>query len=136
MKKQNTTVVIIEGKNKTFLGVSRKYDHNSFGFAGGKCNRGESPIQCAFRELKEETGLSALALHRVDVREYLNQTVTPNTLDMVYCYLVSAYEGALHTNEYLLEQGEGVVKWVTVDELKAGAFGDYNIAILNKLYNL
>lgn len=136
MKKLKTTSVIVEGANRTFLGVSRKYDHNSFGFAGGKCEYGESPIQCAFRELKEETGLIAHALHLVDTRDYMNLTVEPNTLDTVYCYLVNSYEGSLYTNEYLIEQGEGILKWVTADELKAGAFGDYNEAILAKLYNL
>lgn len=136
MKKQITTAVIVEGRDGKFLGVSRKYDYNSWGFGGGKCNVGESPVQCAFRELKEETGLSAISLFCVDVRDYVNKTVEPNTLDEVHCFVVTSFHGNLHSEDYLIEHGEGMVKWVTVEELKAGAFGDYNVEILKKLYNL
>lgn len=136
MKEQNTTVIIVEGEEGMFLGVSRKTDHNSWGFGGGKCDEGEMPYDCAVRELEEETGLRATYIQLIDIRPYKNETVTPPTLDTVYCYVVMSCDGDLTPNEDLLERGEAPVKWVTPEELKAGVFGDYNESILKEFYNL
>lgn len=136
MKEQKTTVVIVKGKGNTFLGVSRKTDHNSWGFGGGKCDDGEAAYECAARELTEETGLVATSLKFMDVRAYVNKTVEPPTLDTVFCYLVDKYDGELLSNEELLARGEAPIKWVTPEELKAGVFGDYNEKILAEYYNL
>lgn len=136
MKEQVTTVVILEGENDQFLGVARKDNHNSWGFAGGKCENGEEPYACARRELAEETGVLATYMELRDIREYVNKTVNPPTLDTVYCYVVISCEGDITPNEELIARGEAPVKWVTPDELRAGVFGDYNEALLNKLYSL
>lgn len=131
MKKLKTTSVILPFANGLFLGVSRKYDHNDFGFAGGKCEEGESSIQCAVRETKEETGIEITSMNLIDIREYVNKTVEPHTLDTVYCYVVNECRVFnMMTPEELIEKGEGVTKGVTREELIAGSFGDYNEQIL------
>lgn len=132
MEPRKTTSVIIPLADGKFLGVSRKYDHNSFGFAGGKCEGDESSIRCAYRETLEETGFRIINMNLIDVREYLNRD--DNVLDMVYCFVVRLVQGYPHTNEELLERGEGIIKAITREELLAGAFGDYNVEIL-KVYD-
>lgn len=133
MKGQKTTTVIVRHANGKYLGVSRKYDHNSFGFAGGKCDDGEESARCAVRELEEETGLHATSMNLLDIREYVNKTVDPPTLDTVYCYRINTYKGELLSNEELIARGEGILKWVDKEELLKGAFGDYNEAIFTDL---
>lgn len=136
MQRLQTTSIIIRGDGEKFLGVSRKDNHEDFGLVGGKCEEGENPWMCAVRELEEETGLILNEMNLVDVRDYTYTDKKGTHYDEVWCFEVLDYEGAIHSNETLLEKGEGLVKWVTAEELKAGTFGDYNTEILNKLYQL
>lgn len=39
-----------------FLGVTRKDNHNDWGWPGGGLEPNETPAECALRELREETG--------------------------------------------------------------------------------
>lgn len=136
MNKPKTVSIIIEGDGGKFLGVSRKYDHNDWGFPGGKCDGDELPIDAARRELQEETGLNLIATELVDIRDYWNKTCEPPILENVWCYKVVLYDGEIESDDSLLERGEGRVKWVTPEELMKGSFGDYNKEILNKLYGI
>lgn len=136
VKKLKTTSIVIYDKHlERFLGVSRKDNHNSFGFAGGKKEEtDENIIQCAARELREETGLDPISMNMIDIREYVNRDVNPPTLDTVYLFVIRSYRGTLHSNEELKKRGEGILKWVTEEELLAGAFGDYNAEVLPLIY--
>jgi 8-oxo-dGTP diphosphatase len=136
MKRLQTTTIIVRGDGNKFLGVSRKGDHSDIGFGGGKCEEGETPWMCAVRELQEETGLILNEMELVDVRDYDFTDHKGTHHDEVWCFEVLDYEGAIDSNQNLVERGEGIVKWVTADELKKGTFGDYNEAILSKLYQL
>lgn len=136
MTRLKTTSVIVRREDGFFLGVSRKNDHTSFGFAGGKCEGDETSIQCAVRELEEETGLHATSMNLLDIRDYDNRTVEPVSHDTVYCYRINSYTGELHSNEELIAKGEGILRWVTAETLKQGAFGDYNREILRKIYDI
>jgi 8-oxo-dGTP pyrophosphatase MutT (NUDIX family) len=111
-----------------------KNDYNSWGFSGGKSNEGEFITTAAAREFEEETGLRALYMDLIDVRDYDNKTVTPVSEDEVWLYKVTKYEGTIRADEESIALGEGLVKWATVEELVAGAFGDYNRAIFKELY--
>lgn len=111
--------VVITGPDGKFLGVSRKNDPNDFGFPGGHIELGETPREAAERELTEETGLVATDLH------YLMKVPTKHG-GFCAVYLCKAI-GKIHTEE------EGVVKWVSQDELLSGSFGSQNLIILKKL---
>ena len=111
--------VVIRGKNNKFLGVSRKFDQEDFGFPGGHVEPGETPEQAAVRELQAEPGLICTDL------QYL---VTVPISDRNYCaiYLCKA-KGFLHTEE------TGLIKWVTPQELLQGSFGEQNAIVLQRL---
>jgi 8-oxo-dGTP pyrophosphatase MutT (NUDIX family) len=64
------------------------------------------------REVKEETGLEVKEAHPIFLRE--------DGVFVASVYLVSEYGGEISTNE------SGVVAWITFDDLKQGAFSEYN----------
>lgn len=101
------------------LAVSRKDDPTAFGMPGGKVDPGETPEQAAGRELQEETGLVAKALHQVFVRKDADGFTT-------YTFACEV-EGQIETEE------SGVIRWVTPQVLFAGPFGRYNQALWTKL---
>lgn len=55
-QKAKTAVCVLLEKDGKFLSVSRKNDPTDFGLPGGKLDFGETLIQCAKREVLEETG--------------------------------------------------------------------------------
>jgi mutator protein MutT len=114
--------VVIKGSGEKFLGVSRKHDSTDFGFPGGHIEFGESPEQAAARELEEETGLQARDLQHL---------VTVDTNDGGSCVVfLCRASGKIHTEE------EGVVKWVTANDLLNGSFGKQNAVALQQLNDL
>jgi 8-oxo-dGTP pyrophosphatase MutT (NUDIX family) len=131
-----TTATIVEGENGLFLGTSRRNNYNSWGFSGGKSEEDEPIIVAACREFQEETGLRALDMDLIDVRDYDNKSVDPVSHDEVWLYKVLRYEGTIRSDEESIALGEGLVKWCTIEELIAGTFGDYNKAIFEELYGI
>ena len=72
----------------------------------------ETSVQAAKRELKEETGLSVKSSAPIFLRE--------DGEFVAAVYLVTKYEGEVSTKE------SGVVAWITFEDLKQGAFSEYN----------
>lgn len=112
------------------LGVSRKNNPNAWGLPGGKLERWESEEEAAERELFEETGI------RLWLTRKENGKVIPNFREVfrrdgsvtfsidISDYYYSVPRAATET---------GRVAWVTVEQLLAGPFGDYNRALLTKI---
>ena len=76
---------------------------------GGKIEDGETPEECAIREIKEESGLVAKKLE-------LKGILTFPSFDnietwYVFLFLVTEFEGEL------IESSEGLLKWIEDDQL-------------------
>ncbi|MBQ4626567.1 MAG: 8-oxo-dGTP diphosphatase, partial [Clostridia bacterium] len=95
--------VLVQQRVKSWTGLS---------FPGGHVEAGESFVDSAIREVKEETGLDIRNLKSCGVIHWANK----DSLDryIVYLYKTSDFSG-----ELLSETEEGKVFWIAPDELKA-----------------
>lgn len=78
--------------------------------AGGSALKGETPIECAFRELREETGITACELQEIGrVINDEHHSIYSQYLCITDC----------NKESIILQSGETIAyKWVTPDELK------------------
>lgn len=63
-----TAVIVINSKNQVLLGKRKNgFRSGTYGMPGGRVDRGEKLLECAKRELKEETGLDATSISHLGV---------------------------------------------------------------------
>lgn len=112
--------VIYHPKDKNLiLGVSRKYDHTKMGLPGGKVDPGETTLEAAVRELKEETGLDSLEARSVYVGPC---STTKNGISMVECFEIKV--DPLQT---FSSTEEGLVRWCDWQkDMFGGPYAEYN----------
>ncbi|MFA9558272.1 8-oxo-dGTP diphosphatase [Evansella sp. AB-rgal1] len=101
---------MIQNENKILL-LDRKHDGFS-GFIppGGKVDFPESFVECAIREVKEETGLEVTNLIFKGIYEYVN--LKKNDRYIIFNYITKDFRGQL-----LKDSPEGKPVWVDISEL-------------------
>lgn len=98
--------LISEGKA---LMIDRIKSWPGWAFPGGHLEYGESMMQCAARELQEETGLCVEALRFKGVVNIFN-TVTKER-HIIFNYVAEGFTGTL------VAGGEGHVAWIDLDKI-------------------
>ncbi len=115
-------VLVVNTENNTVLAVSRKNDKTKFGIIGGKIDPGETSVEAAAREMKEETGydVSPEDLISVFKRHKEDDGYTTETFLLPFKHFNPIKQDTLDAHE------TGVVKWVDWQTLFDGPFGAYN----------
>lgn len=120
-----TICYIDNGKELLLLHRNKREDDVHFGkwiSVGGKLEQGESPEECAKREIFEETGLTVLAMDFVGVITF--PEFTPDHDWYTYVFRVTSFEGQVRD-----DCPEGSLEWVPYDQVlsKPTWEGDYEM---------
>lgn len=122
MVKLGTICYIDNGKQLLLLHRNKKPNDVHAGkwvSVGGKFEAGESPEECAKREILEETGLTA---HSLELRGIITfPEFTPDDDWYTYIFTVTDFSGEL------IDCDEGTLEWVDYDQVlnKPTWEGDY-----------
>lgn len=103
LRKEGKTLMLYRNKKKN------DYHEGKWNGLGGKIEPGESPEECAVREIKEESGLTAKKLK-------LHGVITFPLFDgkedwYVFLYSVTGIEGDL------IDSPEGELKWIPDEDI-------------------
>ena len=102
--KDDKTLMLYRNKRK------KDYHEGKWNGLGGKFELGESPEECAIRELEEESGLIAKNLI---LKGHLTFPMFDGVDDWyVFVFIVDKFEGEL------IESEEGELRWIPNKELK------------------
>lgn len=115
-RQPKSAVILVLEHDGRFL-VQERLKHPYFGyygFAGGKIRWGETILQAASRELKEETGLTADFIYRGVYHEHVESEEDGSVLeDKIFHVLYSKTSAGAMTETF--EGGRNV--WLTLDEI-------------------
>lgn len=105
--------VLVKHIDGSYLLMQRDFNKETFpgkyeASAGGSSLKGETPIECAFRELKEETGIIATSLEEIyHIVNEENQRIYHGYLCIVDC----------DKDSIILQEGETIsYKWMEKEE--------------------
>ena len=105
-----TCMVMVYDDNGNVLVQDKKGKHwRGVNFPGGHVEMGESFVDCAIREVKEETGLIVSDLKLCGVKQF--QTSKENVRYIVFYFKTNSFSGELMSSE------EGEVFWVKREHL-------------------
>lgn len=122
MTRLATICYIDNGKQLLMLHRNKQKDDHHFGkwiSVGGKFEPGETPEECAIREIKEETGLTVKQMTMRGI--IIFPEFTPEHDWYSYVFHVTEFEGKL------IECDEGTLEWVNYEDVmsKPTWEGDY-----------
>lgn len=120
--------LVVDPETNLILAVSRKTNHEQFGFPGGTVEDNETFLEGAIRELKEETGYIINDDYKpLEVHEHLVKDRHVKLFSVPLNKLTD-------TKERL--KGEGVLKFVSWNTLLNGPFGETIQQVYNEIYKL
>lgn len=106
---QSAVVVLVRNGNK-ILAVSRGEDLMNLNMPGGGIEQGETPIEAATRELKEETGIESSNLLPLFVIKEDNK--------LIHVFKAENFQGELRSSP------EGVASWERPEKLLKGQYAN------------
>lgn len=126
-----SSLIYVRKDGKTLMLRRDKKDAELHGYkyngVGGKLERGESPEDCAFREIKEETGLTAKSLV---FRGHLTFPYFDDVVDwLVFVYECYEFEGEI------VESDEGSLHWIDDENIMKINIYEGDKVFLDVLYN-
>ena len=102
-KNRNSTLMIHRVKKKN------DYHRGKWNGLGGKFEPGESPEECAVREIEEESGL---IIKNIEMKGFITFPMFDGKEDWyVFLYTADEYEGAL------IDSNEGNLDWIPNEKL-------------------
>ena len=102
-----TVLCLIEDGDKILLQNREKKDWRGYTLPGGHVEPGESFVDAAIREMKEETGLSILSPRLVGVKQF----PIKNGRYVVLLFKATQWSGELRSSE------EGQMEWIKYSDL-------------------
>ena len=86
-------------------------------FPGGHLEQGESLVESTIREMYEETGLTVSNLKFCGIVQWFNPTTELQYI--VFLFKTNTFSGTLK------DSAEGKVRWMSLDEMRAGNLAPY-----------
>ncbi len=103
VKKDGKTLMLYRNKKKN------DYHEGKWNGLGGKFEQGETPEECAIREVKEESGLLATSLK---LKGFITFPMFDGKDDWyVFLFVIDEFQGDL------IESPEGELKWIPDEDL-------------------
>ena len=102
-----TVLILIEDGNRILLQNRVKDDWKGYALPGGHVEAGESFVEAAVREAKEETGLRIKNPRLVGVKQF----PIPNGRYVVFLFKATEFDGQVQSSD------EGNVEWVEYERL-------------------
>ena len=103
-----TTMCMLTDGEGNVLVQERPAHWPGLAFPGGHVEKGETMIESAIREVREETGLTMIDPRLVGIRQFINGN---GNRYIVFLYRADTYSGTLRDSE------EGMVRWVPLSEI-------------------
>lgn len=110
MNVELVTLVMIEREDGYVLAQKRRLKYPGISFPGGHVEKNESIIDCAIREVKEETGLDIDNLFSCGVVHWTHKMTDKRY--MCFMYKTKSFSGKLNENN---REGDNI--WMDVNDL-------------------
>jgi 8-oxo-dGTP diphosphatase len=120
-----------QGELKVLLIHRTRYD--DWSWPKGKLDKGEHIVECAVREIKEETGLKVHLGPKLYEIEY---ELEKNKTKLVHYWSAQVTDNALKKQNFKPDDEVGALQWMTVKEAKKKLTYKHDVAPLNVLITL